>query len=124
MMDWSELKANGFFRCSLTDINRECLDVFRQHWECLDNHNQQLWHCRRAERNLNGCVFDKLVSLLPKSSAITLALIVGTEFCSYQKLEKKIPGAPENETPVHLRKRQIYSQNYSRDFPPKEKAST
>ena len=28
-------------------------------------------------------------------------------------LEKKIPGAPENETPVHLRKRQIFSHNFS-----------
>lgn len=28
-----------------------------------------------------------------------------------QKLEKKIPDAPTNETPVHLRKRQIYSHN-------------
>lgn len=27
---------------------------------------------------------------------------------SCSNLEKKIPGAPENETPVHLRKRQIY----------------
>jgi len=28
-----------------------------------------------------------------------------------QKLEKKIPGAPVNEIPVHERKRQIYAHS-------------
>ncbi|KAL8651590.1 MAG: hypothetical protein Q9210_003173 [Variospora velana] len=77
-------------RCAasvLEDINKNCLDEFRRHWNCLENNNQQLWQCRKHEWKLNGCVFDKL------------------------KLEKKIPDAPANETPVHLRKRQIYSHN-------------
>ncbi len=30
-----------------------------------------------------------------------------------QGLEKRIPGTPDNETPVHLRKRQIFSHNIS-----------
>ena len=46
----------------LDDINKNCLEQFRKHWECLDNNNQQLWHCRRPEQLLNRCVFDKLVS--------------------------------------------------------------
>lgn len=46
----------------LEDINKHCLKEFRKHWECLENNNQQLWHCRRAERPLNQCVFDNLVS--------------------------------------------------------------
>ncbi|KZF20628.1 NADH dehydrogenase, alpha subcomplex, subunit 8 [Xylona heveae TC161] len=78
-------------RCAasvLEDINKNCLTEFRKHWECLENNNQQLWHCRRPERTLNKCVFDKL------------------------NIEKTIPGTPEGETPVHLRKRQIYSQNW------------
>ncbi|KAA6410072.1 MAG: NADH alpha subunit 8 [Lasallia pustulata] len=78
-------------RCAasvLDDINKACLEEFRKHWNCLEHNNQQLWQCRRAERSLNTCVFDKL------------------------NLEKTIPGTPENETPVHLRKRQIYSQNW------------
>ncbi|EME47553.1 hypothetical protein DOTSEDRAFT_69488 [Dothistroma septosporum NZE10] len=77
-------------RCAagvVDDINKSCLESFRKHWECLDDNNQQLWQCRGAERSLNKCVFDNL------------------------KLEKKIPGAPENETPVHLRKRQIYAHS-------------
>ena len=49
--------------CSISDINKECLDQFRTHWQCLENHNQQLWNCRSEERRLNKCVFDKLVSI-------------------------------------------------------------
>ncbi|EMC96802.1 hypothetical protein BAUCODRAFT_148356 [Baudoinia panamericana UAMH 10762] len=77
-------------RCAtsvLEDINKSCLDVFRQHWECLDDNNQQLWQCRKKERALNKCVFENL------------------------KMEKVIPGTPEKETPVHLRKRQIFAHS-------------
>lgn len=54
-------------RCAasvLEDVNKNCLEEFRRHWNCLENNNQQLWQCRRFEWKLNGCVFDKLVSLL------------------------------------------------------------
>ncbi|KAF2859203.1 NADH dehydrogenase, alpha subcomplex, subunit 8 [Piedraia hortae CBS 480.64] len=77
-------------RCAasvLKDINANCLEEFRRHWECLEDNNQQLWQCRRWERPFNACVFEKL------------------------KLEKTIPGAPANETPVHLRKKQIFADN-------------
>ncbi|KAL9043678.1 MAG: hypothetical protein Q9214_003142 [Letrouitia sp. 1 TL-2023] len=70
----------------LDDITKNCLDEFRRHWECLEDNNQQLWQCRTAEWKLNGCVFDKL------------------------GLEKTLPGAPKDEPPVHLLKRQIYSR--------------
>jgi len=46
----------------IDDINKNCLEEFRKHWQCLDSNNQQLWHCRRPEQLLNACVFDKLVS--------------------------------------------------------------
>ena len=95
------IRVNG----RLDDINKNCLEEFRKHWQCLDNNNQQLWHCRRPEQLLNACVFDKLVSLFRPFIENTL---IGT---FEQKLEKKIPGAPENETPVHLRNRQIFSHN-------------
>ncbi|KAK5107573.1 hypothetical protein LTR62_001016 [Meristemomyces frigidus] len=77
-------------RCAasvLEDVNKSCLEEFRQHWSCLDDNNQQLWQCRRWERPLNKCVFEKL------------------------NIEKKIPGAPENEVQVHLRKRQIFAHS-------------
>ncbi|KAL0259211.1 ndufa8, NADH-ubiquinone oxidoreductase complex I 19kd subunit [Diplodia seriata] len=77
-------------RCAtsvLEDINKHCLKEFRFHWQCLEQNNQQLWQCRRPERSLNKCVFDNL------------------------KLEKTIPGTPQGETPVHLRKKQIYGHS-------------
>ena len=51
--------------CSIDDINKHCLKEFRNHWKCLDHNNQQLWHCRAAERPLNKCIFDNLVRNLP-----------------------------------------------------------
>ena len=59
-MKW-ETRLTRVFLCSLDDINKNCLEEFRKHWKCLDNNNQQLWHCRRPEQLLNKCVFDKLV---------------------------------------------------------------
>ena len=44
------------------DINKNCLEQFRAHWQCLEGNNQQLWHCRTQEWKLNACVFDKLAS--------------------------------------------------------------
>lgn len=59
----------------LDDINKNCLEEFRKHWQCLDNNNQQLWHCRRPEQLLNACVFDKLVRLsLPDIESTQLRL--------------------------------------------------
>ena len=75
-------------RCAasvIQDVNTHCLEEFRNHWHCLENYNHQLWQCRRAERRLNKCVFEKL------------------------SLEKTIPDSPEGVTPVHLRRRQIYA---------------
>ncbi|MCJ1364433.1 hypothetical protein MMC16_003544 [Acarospora aff. strigata] len=77
-------------RCAasvISDINNSCLTEFRKHWACLEQNNQQLWQCRRPERKLNACVFEKI------------------------NLEKTIPGTPAGEIPVHLRERQIYSNN-------------
>lgn len=47
--------------CSIEDINKHCLEEFRKHWQCLDDNNQQLWQCRKAEWKLNTCVFNNLV---------------------------------------------------------------
>ena len=64
---WSHGKGWSRWYCAdelyhrLEDINKSCLEEFRQHWTCLDNNNQQLWQCRPHERTLNACVFDKLV---------------------------------------------------------------
>lgn len=50
-------------RCAvsvLDDINKQCLNEFRAHWQCLENGNHQFYQCRPAERALNKCVFNKL----------------------------------------------------------------
>ncbi|PNS19987.1 hypothetical protein CAC42_7954 [Sphaceloma murrayae] len=75
-------------RCAasvLDDVRANCFQEFRAHWQCLENNNQQLWQCRKVEKPLNQCVFEKL------------------------GLKKVIPGAPLNEVPVHERKRQIFA---------------
>lgn len=46
---------------SIKDINTHCLKQFSAHWECLENNNHYLFECRKAEMDLNSCVFDKLV---------------------------------------------------------------
>jgi hypothetical protein len=50
----------------LSDINKNCLEEFRAHWNCLENNNHQLWQCRRPERVLNRCVFQKIVRSRPR----------------------------------------------------------
>ena len=100
------------FLSSLDDINKNCLEEFRKHWKCLDNNNQQLWHCRRPEQLLNKCVFDKLVRMLPTTS-VSQRERKAHASSMLQNLEKKIPGSPEGETPIHLRKTQTFSHNIS-----------
>ncbi|KAJ5166875.1 NADH-ubiquinone oxidoreductase 20.8 kDa subunit [Penicillium canariense] len=76
-------------RCAasvIKDINTHCLDQFKAHADCLENNNHYLFECRKAEMSLNTCIFDKL------------------------GLKKTIPGAPENQVPVHLRPKQKYAQ--------------
>ncbi|EEH17940.1 hypothetical protein PABG_00503 [Paracoccidioides brasiliensis Pb03] len=78
-------------RCAasvIKDINANCFDQFKAHWECLEQSNHQLWQCRRPEVALNACVFEKL------------------------GLKKEIPDTPKGQTPIHLREKQIYA-NYS-----------
>ena len=70
---------------SIDDVNKNCLDSFRAHWKCLENNNQQMWHCRLPEQILNTCVFESL------------------------GIKKEIPGSPANELPVHERPKQIFS---------------
>lgn len=95
----------------LDDVNKHCLAEFRKHWECLDNNNQQLWQCRKFERPLNKCVFDNLVRYAEGASGPVETRFATDVLITLQKLEKKIPGAPENEVPVHERKRQIYAHS-------------
>ncbi|KIW18035.1 hypothetical protein PV08_02322 [Exophiala spinifera] len=77
-------------RCAasvIDDINKNCLEEFRAHWNCLENYNHQLYQCRRPERVLNRCVFQKI------------------------GLEKTIPDTPKGQTPIHLRDKQTFADS-------------
>ncbi|KAF5371314.1 hypothetical protein D9758_004203 [Tetrapyrgos nigripes] len=67
-------------RCATDLINKmreNCLSQFQEHWDCLEKNNQEYYLCRKPERTLNACMFEKL------------------------GLTKTIPSAPAGKTPVH-----------------------
>ena len=113
--DWEEVREASkltLYPLRIDDINKNCLDQFRRHWECLDNNNQQLWHCRRPEQLLNACVFEKLVCLTSFTTSTRYSHRVSQKLTFFaQGLKKEIPGTPEQEVPVHLRGKQIFSYN-------------
>ncbi|KAH8118733.1 NADH dehydrogenase alpha subcomplex subunit 8 [Phellopilus nigrolimitatus] len=68
-------------RCAtdlITKMRENCLKEFDAHWGCLEKNNQEYYLCRKPERTLNKCMFDKL------------------------GLTKTIPNTPEGKTPIHL----------------------
>jgi len=79
-------------------LNKACGDAYKAHYECLDAHNQQFKDCRPAERGLNACVMQKLVSLRIHDAMLMLD----------QGLAKFVPGTPEGKTPLWLEPDPIY----------------
>ncbi|KAI0774580.1 NADH dehydrogenase, alpha subcomplex, subunit 8 [Fomes fomentarius] len=75
-------------RCAqdlITKLRENCLAEFEKHWNCLEYNNQEYYHCRKDERVLNKCVFEKL------------------------GLVKTIPGTAEGKTPIHEVKNPIFT---------------
>ncbi|EIW76193.1 NADH dehydrogenase, alpha subcomplex, subunit 8 [Coniophora puteana RWD-64-598 SS2] len=75
-------------RCATDLINKmreNCLETFDKHWQCLELHNQEYYACRKDERALNKCMFEKL------------------------GLTKTIPGSPKGQTPIHDVAKPIYT---------------
>ncbi|TFK62715.1 Ndufa8, NADH-ubiquinone oxidoreductase complex I 19kd subunit [Pluteus cervinus] len=67
-------------RCARDLINKmrdSCLKEFDAHWTCLEKNNQEYYLCRKPERTLNQCMFEKL------------------------GLTKTIPGTPPGQKPIH-----------------------
>ena len=67
-------------RCATDLINKmreNCLAQFDAHWGCLERNNQEYYKCRKPERTLNACMFEKL------------------------GLTKTIPGSPAGKVPIH-----------------------
>jgi len=74
-------------RCAqdlISKMRDNCLKEFDAHWECLEWNNQKYNMCRKPERTLNKCMFEKL------------------------GLTKTIPGSPEGQTPIHEVQKPIY----------------
>ncbi|KAG5518510.1 hypothetical protein PMAC_002906 [Pneumocystis sp. 'macacae'] len=74
-------------RCSISvleDLHTYCASSFKKYWQCLDDNNHEFRACRVNEREFNKCVFEHL------------------------KLEKVIPGAPQGEEPIFMKKKPIF----------------
>jgi CHCH domain len=95
----------GLWLPRIRDINENCLQQFRAHWECLEQNNHQLWHCRRDENALNTCVFEKIVcfadAISPLDGALKLIRIalldLGTEENHSRYSRGTNPGSPSKE---------------------------
>ncbi|KAI0700594.1 NADH dehydrogenase, alpha subcomplex, subunit 8 [Cytidiella melzeri] len=75
-------------RCAqdlITKMRENCLAEFDKHWNCLEWNNQEYNYCRKPERALNKCMFEKL------------------------GLVKTIPGTPEGQIPIHEVKNPIHT---------------
>lgn len=95
---------------SIDDINKSCLEEFRSHWLCLENNNHQLWQCRRPERVLNKCVFQKIVRTPSFHQEMNWTKRhMANDSCFEQGLEKTIPDTPKGQTPIHLRDYQTFA---------------
>lgn len=60
-----EADQSGNSLSRLDDIHNNCLSAFRDHWQCLEQNNHQMYHCRFPEQIFNHCMFEKLVKSSP-----------------------------------------------------------
>jgi hypothetical protein len=47
---------------SIRKLSDACGKEWDAHWQCLENRNQEFYPCRKIEKPLNQCVFQKMVS--------------------------------------------------------------
>jgi len=76
-------------RCAqdlIAKMRENCMAEWEKHWNCLEFNNQQYHRCRKEERPLNKCMFDKF------------------------GLTKTIPGTPEGQEPIHEKKNPIFTR--------------
>ncbi|KAI0036779.1 NADH dehydrogenase alpha subcomplex subunit 8 [Vararia minispora EC-137] len=74
-------------RCAtdlLTKMRENCFAQWDAHWQCLEKNNQEYYLCRKPERTLNQCMFERL------------------------GLVKTVPGSPEGQPQIHEKERPIY----------------
>ena len=68
---------------------------------------QEYFMCRKPERTLNKCMFEKLVRLSRSRWPTTLTTNLHSTLV-WQGLTKTIPGAQEGRTPVHELEKPIF----------------
>ncbi|KAF9644505.1 Ndufa8, NADH-ubiquinone oxidoreductase complex I 19kd subunit [Thelephora ganbajun] len=76
-------------RCAqdlITKMRENCLKQFDEHWKCLEGNNQEYNRCRKPERALNNCMFEKL------------------------GLIKTIPGSPPGQKQIHEVENPIFTR--------------
>jgi NADH dehydrogenase (ubiquinone) 1 alpha subcomplex subunit 8 len=81
-------------------MREHCGKEWDTHWECLEKRNQEYFKCRRDERHLNACMFEKLVSLalfLPRFSGSKrpISLIIVSAFKGANKNNSWLAGRPD-----------------------------
>ncbi|EGN92038.1 Ndufa8, NADH-ubiquinone oxidoreductase complex I 19kd subunit [Serpula lacrymans var. lacrymans S7.3] len=75
-------------RCAtelITKMRENCLEQFDAHWNCLELNNQEYYPCRKPERTLNKCMFEKL------------------------GLTKAIPGSPKGQKAIHEVEKPVFT---------------
>lgn len=100
----------------ITKMRENCLKQFDEHWNCLEANNQvafdvtirsrqpliediqEYYRCRKPERTLNKCMFEKLVCLFSYHLAHDHISPTSNDT---QGLTKTIPGSPPNQKQIH-----------------------
>lgn len=72
--------------------------------------SQELYLCRKAEKPLNKCVFEKMVR--PCCLHMKLHIIANCTVDILQGLKKEIPGTPEGKAPIHEKKVREYTESH------------
>lgn len=85
-------------------LSDSCGKEWEAHYQCLEQHNQEFYRCRKPEKTLNQCVFEKLVGI--DASPIPVQNLVSWAHSSL----------PFLWILVHYR-------NWPRTFPDRQKAS-
>lgn len=106
------LEGRKVTRCALDllqQLENNCGKEYERAWRCLGDGNNYYWKCRGEERELNRCVFSKMVwcikCIFARSAFVTLAVssLMILLPLSLQGYKKVIPDAPDYEKPVHMR---------------------
>lgn len=67
---------------SIKKLSDSCGKEWEVHFNCLEQHNQEFYKCRKPEKTLNQCVFEKLVGVEVLCSSQCAVLFAHAVSCS------------------------------------------